>query len=194
MGGARAAPPMTEWGGATRGPEARRNRGKAAAVRASDSPGRLDRANALAGGGLRPPACTSSGRSSGARGARAWATRSPRSRRSLTPPPWSYRQNDAEDLSRFAGAKEAGRVRVLIELKKAAGLVLESTIESFEVFSIELRSPDAATVATRERWRYQDRALAPGTSPGPAFVAHMEMRYEVAREDGRWKVQAVRTL
>ena len=52
----------------------------------------------------------------------------------------------------------------------------------------------AATVETRERWRYRDRHLEPGKPPGPEFVADMRMRYELTREGGRWKVQSVSTL
>jgi hypothetical protein len=84
-------------------------------------------------------------------------------------------------------------VQVLVDLKTAGKLVLESKIEAFEVTSTAT-SGDTATVETRERWRYHDRHTKPGEPNGPDFVAEMKMRYELVREGGRWKVGAVSTL
>jgi hypothetical protein len=105
----------------------------------------------------------------------------------------AYAGGNASPLANRASAKELGRVQVLIDLKSAGKLVLESRIESFEVTSAST-SGNIATVETRERWRYHDRHLEPGKPPGPEFVADMRMRYELAREGGRWKVQSVSTL
>jgi hypothetical protein len=105
----------------------------------------------------------------------------------------AYAGGNASPLANLASAKELGRVQVLIDLKTAGKLVLESKIESFEVTSASA-SGNTATVETRERWRYHDRHLEPGKPPGPEFVADMRMRYELAREGGRWVVQSVSTL
>ncbi|MEY2668228.1 MAG: hypothetical protein RJA59_866 [Pseudomonadota bacterium] len=105
----------------------------------------------------------------------------------------AYAGGDAKPLADLATAKELGRVQVLVDLKSAAKLVLESRIEAFEVTSSSA-SGDAATVETRERWRYHDRHLEPGKQDGPDFVADMKMRYELVREGGRWKVGTVSTL
>ena len=105
----------------------------------------------------------------------------------------AYAGNDASPLAGVATAKEQGRVQVLVDLKATGKLVLESQVESFEVTSAS-SSGDAATVETRERWRYHDRKLRPGEPPGPEFVADMKMRYELVREEGRWKVASATTL
>ena len=105
----------------------------------------------------------------------------------------AYAGGNASPLANLASAKELRRVQVLIDLKTAGKLVLESQIESFEVTSASA-SGNTATVETRERWRYHDRHLEPGKPPGPEFVADMRMRYELAREEGRWVVQSVSTL
>lgn len=105
----------------------------------------------------------------------------------------AYAGGDASPLANLATAKELGRVQVLVDLKTAGKLVLESKIESFEVTSTST-SGDTATVETRERWRYHDRHLEPGKTDGPDFVADMKMRYELVREGGRWKVGSVATL
>jgi hypothetical protein len=105
----------------------------------------------------------------------------------------AYAGSNASPLARLARAKELGRVQVLIDLKTAGKLVLESRIESFEVTSASANG-NTATVETRERWRYHDRHLEPGKPPGPEFVADMRMRYELAREGGGWVVQSVSTL
>ena len=84
-------------------------------------------------------------------------------------------------------------MQVLVDLKSAGKLVLESKIESFEVTSASA-SGDTATVETRERWRYHDRHTRPGEPDGPEFVADMKMRYGLVREGGRWKVESVATL
>ena len=107
----------------------------------------------------------------------------------------AYRDGDTSGMARVASAKEAGRVRVLVDLKSAGKLVLESTLESFEVVRADVApGGDRATVETRERWRYFDRHLRPGDAPGPTFVADMSMRYDLVREDGRFKVGGVTTL
>jgi hypothetical protein len=98
-------------------------------------------------------------------------------------------------MPRVAAAKEAERVRVLVDLKSSSKLVLESTLEAFETTRIQA-APEGggASVETRERWRYFDRHLVPGEPPGPTFVSDMTMRYDLVREDGRWKVRDVTTL
>ncbi len=105
----------------------------------------------------------------------------------------AYSAGSAAPLTNLATAKEQGRVQVLVDLKSAGKMVLEARIESFEVTS-STSSGDAATVETRERWRYHDRHLKPGEPDGPVFVADMKMRYELVREGGPWKVNAVSTL
>lgn len=105
----------------------------------------------------------------------------------------AYAGGDVSPLANLATARELGRVQVLVDLKSAAKLVLESRIEAFEVTSTST-SGDTATVETRERWRYHDKHLKPGEQDGPDFVAEMKMRYELVREGGRWKVGAVSTL
>src|SRR5512138_1642905 len=77
----------------------------------------------------------------------------------------AYGASDPAGMEAVAAKKEAERVRVLIDLKRNARLVLESRIESFEVLRTEA-SGDGATVETRERWRYHDRPLDPGARPG----------------------------
>lgn len=106
----------------------------------------------------------------------------------------AYRTGDVSRLSRVAAPGEVARVQVLVDLKAGSGLVLESTLESLETIRVETSRPGAATVETRERWRYFDRHLRPGEPPGPTIVAEMAMRYDLVREDGRWKVREVRTL
>jgi hypothetical protein len=105
----------------------------------------------------------------------------------------AYATGDASTLASLATAKEMGRVQVLLDLKTAGKLVLESRIEAFEVTSTAT-SGETATVETRERWRYHDRHTKPGEPNGPEFVADMKMRYELVREGGRWKVGSVSTL
>ena len=105
----------------------------------------------------------------------------------------AYGTSDPSRLAGVAGRKEADRVRVLIDLKTASKLVLESKIESLEVTSATATGGQGV-VETRERWRYHDRPLQPGAAPGPEVVAAMAMRYHLAREDGRWKVASVSTI
>jgi len=105
----------------------------------------------------------------------------------------AYSTVDASRLAEVATPKEAARVQVLLDLKSNAKLVLESRIESFEVTRTS-SSGDSATVETRERWRYHDRKLKVGEPKGPDFVADMAMRYDLVREEGRWKVTSVSTL
>jgi hypothetical protein len=107
----------------------------------------------------------------------------------------AYRSGDASRMTRVAAAKEAERVQVLIDLKSASKLVLESTLEQLEVTGVHAPlGAGAAKVETKERWRYFDRHLRPGEAPGPTFESDMAMRYDLVWEDGRWKVRDVSTL
>ncbi len=107
----------------------------------------------------------------------------------------AFRLSDSSRMPNVATRKEADRVLVLVDLKASNKLVLESSLERFEVTSAKI-SPDrsSAVVETAERWRYHDRPLSPGRSPGPTIVSEMRMRYDCVREDGRWKVADVSTL
>jgi hypothetical protein len=93
----------------------------------------------------------------------------------------------------LAGRKEAERIRVLIDLKTNAGLVLESTLESVEVTAAKADGP-SGTVETVERWRYHDRPRLAGAPPGPEIARVMRMRYTLVRDGDRWKVESVSTL
>ncbi len=106
----------------------------------------------------------------------------------------AYRTRDVEPLKRFATQGEWGRVAVLVDLKTAGKLVLESELLSLAVDRVERTGPDGLAAETRERWRYHDRPLDPGAARPPTFVADMRMRYELVRSDGGWKVDRTRTL
>ncbi len=106
----------------------------------------------------------------------------------------AYRTGDASRLRDVATAAEHRRLVALIDLKKAAGLVLESKLERLDVTASERAGDSELRVRTREEWRYHDRALRPGASPGREFHADMEMEYRLVLESGQWKVDEVRTL
>ena len=106
----------------------------------------------------------------------------------------AYRTGDTSRLREVATAAELRRLVALIDLKKAAGLVLESKLERLDVTGSERSGDTELRVRTREEWRYHDRALRPGASPGPELHADMEMEYRLVLESGQWKVDEVRTL
>lgn len=106
----------------------------------------------------------------------------------------AYRTRDFARLREVATEKEWGKVVVLVDLKSASGLVLESELEDLEVTRATKPSPDHLKVETRERWRYHDRPLQPGRPPGSVFVAQMGLEYDFVREGGAWKLDAARTL
>jgi len=105
----------------------------------------------------------------------------------------AYLTADPSRLDQVASQEEAGRIRVLIDLKTSARLVLESRLDAFEVTGATVRGAEG-TVETRERWRYHDRHLRPGEPPGPELLSAMAMRYRLARVGGAWKVVSVATL
>jgi hypothetical protein len=106
----------------------------------------------------------------------------------------AFRTGDLAALKRHASEAEVNKVAALVDLKRAAGLVLESEIQSFDVDSIEHVGPAGAVVRTSETWKYHDRAVAPGTAPGETFVSRMTMQYTMERRDNKWQVTQVRTL
>lgn len=106
----------------------------------------------------------------------------------------AYRTRDFAPLHEAATQEEWGRVVVLVDLKTASRLVLESELQSLELTKVERTAADAMLVGTRERWRYHDRPLDPGRPRGPEFVADMALEYRFVRQDGRWKMDSARTL
>jgi hypothetical protein len=106
----------------------------------------------------------------------------------------AYRTGDARRLPEVAGERETRTIATLIEIKRSAGLVLEPVLESLEVVSVHTVGKDGMQVETREKWRYQDRSLAPGGAPGTPVAAEMRMRYDSERVNGTWKVMKVTTL
>ena len=106
----------------------------------------------------------------------------------------AYRSNDASGLREVATPEEYRKVVALVDLKKAAGLVLESRLESLALESAVYSGEAGLQAQTQERWRYHDRAVRPGAPVGPEFVAVMKMEYRLVRAEERWKVREVRTL
>ncbi len=106
----------------------------------------------------------------------------------------AYRTGDLSPLRPVAHDEEIRKVEKLLDLKREAGLVLESTLVSFEVLSAKANGNDGFVVETKEQWRYFDRELSPGKSPARRFVADMRMHYEVERAGNGWRVLKVRTI
>jgi hypothetical protein len=104
----------------------------------------------------------------------------------------AYRANDPAGLAPVATAREVRKVTALVDLKRAGGLVLESTLESLEVLAVTASSRERMEVSARERWRYFDRPAAGGPPPGPTFLVVVDLDYVVVREQGAWKVDEVR--
>jgi hypothetical protein len=106
----------------------------------------------------------------------------------------AFRTGDLAPLRKTAGEKEVRKVTALIDLKRASGLVLESSFEDFAVESVKITGTDGALVKTSETWTYHDRAAVPGKAPGDTFVAKMTMEYTMQHNGGTWRVTQARTL
>lgn len=106
----------------------------------------------------------------------------------------AYRTGNLEGLKKVATQQEWGRVVVLVELKTAAGLVLESELQALEITAVQRPHDGLLEVSTRERWRYWDRPRKPGAPAGTVFVAQMTLTYDFVREEGGWKMSSARTL
>ena len=105
----------------------------------------------------------------------------------------AYRTSDADAVRPVATEKEWRKLFTLIDVKRAAGLVLESELESLAVTAVEQPGPGVMTVAATERWRYFDRPVELGTSPGTEFVVEMDLTYSFVDEDGVWKMDQATT-
>lgn len=106
----------------------------------------------------------------------------------------AYRTRNFDDVKKVATQKEWGRVVVLVDLKTASQLVLESELQALEITAVEKVNDALLKVSTKERWRYWDRPLKPGAAAGTVFVAQMTLTYDFVREDGAWKMSSARTL
>jgi hypothetical protein len=106
----------------------------------------------------------------------------------------AHRTGDISKLGDVAGEREARIVGVLVTTKRGAGLVLEATLERIEVLRVERSGSDSQIIETSEQWRYYDRPLKPGKSPGQIIEAAMKLQYECARTDNIWKVMKVNVL
>ena len=105
----------------------------------------------------------------------------------------AYRTSDASAVQPVTTEKEWRKLFTLIDVKRAAGLVLESELESLTVTAVEKPGPGVMTVAATERWRYFDRPVELGTSPGTEFVVEMDLTYSFVDEDGVWKMDQATT-
>lgn len=106
----------------------------------------------------------------------------------------AYRTAGYDALKSVATPEEWGRVVVLVDLKTSNGLVLESELQALEVTRVENVNPDLMKVSTKERWKYWDRAVKPGTPSGTVFVADTTLVYEFVRMEGAWKMSNAITL
>ena len=105
----------------------------------------------------------------------------------------AYRTSDADAIRPVATEREWRKIFTLIDLKQAAGLVLESEIESMIVTDVEQSGPGVMTVATTEHWRYFDRPVELGRPPGTEFAVEMDLVYSFVDEDGVWKMDEALT-
>jgi len=105
----------------------------------------------------------------------------------------AYRTSDANAVQPVATEKEWRKLFTLIDLKRAAGLVLESELESLAVTAVEQPGPGVMAVMATERWRYFDRPIELGTPPGTEFVVEMDLMYSFVDEDGVWKMDQATT-
>ena len=106
----------------------------------------------------------------------------------------AHQTGDISKLGDVAGEREARVVGVLVNTKRGAGLVLEATLERIEVQSSARTGPDSLLIDTTEKWRYYDRPLKPGSSPGQTIEAAMKVQYECERRVSIWKVMKVKVL
>lgn len=104
----------------------------------------------------------------------------------------AYKLHDASRLAPVSTERQQRKVAQLIDFKVMGKLVLESTLESLELLAASEPGPGRLAASTRERWRYFDRPLEPGAAAGQVFVVVMELDYELARDGGAWKVDAIR--
>jgi hypothetical protein len=102
----------------------------------------------------------------------------------------AYRRNDPTRVLGVTIPKEEQRIARTIASKRAAGLVLESTLVRFQIEKVEMIGKERMQVRVKERWRYRDRALRPGLAPGKEHLADMTVEYFLYDEEGRWKVTA----
>lgn len=105
----------------------------------------------------------------------------------------AYRTSDASAVQPVVTENEWRKLFTLIDLKQAAGLVLESELESLVVTEVKRPAPGVMTVLATERWRYFDRPVELGTAPGTEFVVEMDLMYSFVDEDGAWKMDQATT-
>ena len=106
----------------------------------------------------------------------------------------AFRSGDAAGLSAVAVEAEVAKVTTLVDLKKQARIVLESSLDALELVSVEPAGPDRLKARASERWSYQDRPLDPGAAPTQRFVSRMVLDYSLAKTAAGWKVAEVRTV
>ncbi len=106
----------------------------------------------------------------------------------------AHRTGDISKLGDVAGEREARILGVLVTTKRGAGLVLEATLERIEIQRSQKSGPDSEIIETSEQWRYYDRPLKPGSSPGQIIETAMKVQYECERTGNLWKVIKVKVL
>lgn len=102
----------------------------------------------------------------------------------------AYRAADAGLVDGVTSTAEGRKILGLIGVKSDMGVTLDAVPLDFTVLRVE-RAADRVTVFTEERWRYADRRIGSGEQVGQESVDRYRMRYHLAREEGRWVVDAI---
>lgn len=102
----------------------------------------------------------------------------------------AYSSGDPRLVEDVAGPEEAKKILGLVGVKADMGIALHARLDDLTVDGVD-RAGDAVVVRTRERWTYEDRAIATGARVGEASSDTYLMRYHLGRVGGRWRVVRV---
>lgn len=105
----------------------------------------------------------------------------------------AYRASDADLTAPVVSDRQGRKLTGLIGVKRDADLNLDAQLLEIR-FEGVARTGGAILVDTRERWQYRDLRIGTGQQVGEASTDSYRLRYRLAREKGRWVVDAIEFL
>ncbi len=99
-----------------------------------------------------------------------------------------YHRNDTAGLEVFATEREFSKVSHLIQGLAGQHLRMHAELRQMRIENVERWGQDNILVATRELWQYRHVSTTTNSEVKPLTKLEYQMRYNMIREKGHWKV------
>lgn len=100
----------------------------------------------------------------------------------------SCQRNDMAGLENFTTEREFNKVSHLIQGFIGQGLRMNAELRHMRIEKVERWGPDNVVVTTKELWRYRHVNIKTNGDVKPLTKIEYQMKYNMIRERGRWRL------